>query len=100
MSTDETLLRRLKAGEAMAYEWLVRQFEGPLFRFFACEHRDTHLAQEQTSETFVQLVRSIPSMHGEIGQLRAFVFSVARHVKARHWRQPRQVHNPLPDADE
>lgn len=97
MSTDETLLLRLKAGDAAAYEWLIGQFEGPLFRFFVCQHRDYHLAQEQTSETFVQVTRSISRMKGEIESLRAFVFAVARHVKLRHWRQPRLDNNSLAD---
>jgi RNA polymerase sigma-70 factor, ECF subfamily len=100
MSADDSLLQRLKAGEAAAYEWLVREFEGPLFRYFVCEHRDFHLAQEQTSETFVQLVRSIPSMKGSFQQLRAFVFSIARHMKSRHWRQSRFSTQPLPETDE
>ena len=30
-------------------------FEGPLYRFFYCDHRDHHRAQEQTAETFAQL---------------------------------------------
>ena len=100
MSIDESLLERLKRGEAAAYEWLVDQFEGPLFRFFVCDHRDYHFAQEQTSETFVQLVRSLPTMKGNHEQLRAFVFSIARHIKLRQWRRPRLPNSPLEDAED
>jgi RNA polymerase sigma factor (sigma-70 family) len=100
MSIDESLLLRLKGGESEAYEWLVSQFEGPLFRFFVFEHRDYHLAQEQTSETFIQLVRSLPKMKGHAGQLRAFVFSIAKHVKLRQWRQPKATHPPLEECEE
>lgn len=100
MSTDEELLDRLKAGEPAAYEWLVEHFEGPLFRFFVFDHHDYHLAQEQSSETFAQLVRSLPAMKGNREQLRAFVFSIARHVKLRQWRRPRVPHCPLADVEE
>jgi RNA polymerase sigma-70 factor, ECF subfamily len=98
MPADESLLQRLKEGEATAYEWLVGRFEGPLFRFFVCDHRDFHLAQEQTSETFAQLVRSLPAMTGTPGQLPGFVFSIARHIRSRHWRRPSLPHSPYGTA--
>ena len=50
MLPDDTTFERLKAGEPAAYEWLVARYEAPLFRFFLCDHRDYHLAQEQTSQ--------------------------------------------------
>ena len=100
MSPDESLLERLKAGEHTAYEWLVAQFEGPLFRFFICEHRDYHMAQEQTAETFAQIVRSLPKMKGGGDQLRPFVFSIARHVKLRQYRRPKLPSTPLENASE
>ena len=100
MPNDDSLLQRLKYGEAAAYEWLVSQFEGPLYRFFVCDHRDYHLAQEQTSETFAQLVRSLPTMKGDSGQLRSFIFSVARHVKLRQWRRPKRDETRIEDAGE
>ena len=86
MLSDEAFLDRLRQGEPAAYAALVEQFEGPLYRFFLCDHRDHHTAQEQTAETFARLVRSLPGMRGEAGQLRAYVFATARHVQQRRWR--------------
>lgn|SRR5262245_43312073 len=87
MHPDESFLVQLKAGAPAAYALLVEQFEGPLYRFFYCNHRDHHLAQDQTAETFAQLVQSLPGMHGSCDQLRSFVFATARHVQLRRFRE-------------
>lgn len=88
---DEVFLERLRDRRADAFDRLVREFEGPLYRFHYCNHGDHHTAQDQTAETFVQLVRSLPSMRGDISQLRAFVFTIARRVQQRRWRSKRPV---------
>lgn len=98
MPQDESLLDQLKEGIPDAYAVLVERFEGPLYRFFFCDHRDHHLAQEQTAETFAQLVRSLSGMRGGCEQLRAFVFATAHHVQLRRWRQRKDRPSPLADA--
>ena len=87
MDSDKSLIEQLKAGNCTAYEHLVERFEAPLYRFFLCHHRNHHTAQEQTAETFAQLVQSFVSMRGGCEQLRAYVFATARHVLQRRWRQ-------------
>jgi len=89
MASDQSILNGLRERNPDAWKWLVDHFEGSLFRFFVCKHRDYNLAQEQTAETFAQLIRSLPNMKGSHDQLQAFVFSIARHVQLRHWRRPR-----------
>lgn len=98
MAAEELLLEQLKAGLPAAYVILVERFEGPLYRFFFCDHRNHHLAEEQTAETFAQLVRSVPQMRGGCEQLRAYVFATARHVQLRCWRQRKKQHAPLAEA--
>lgn len=84
---DAAFLEQLKRRRPEAFDMLVREFEGPLYRFHYCAHGDHHAAQDQTSETFVQLVRSLPSLRGDVSQLRAFVFSIARRVQQRSWNR-------------
>jgi RNA polymerase sigma-70 factor (ECF subfamily) len=98
MIPDESFLNQLKAGEPAAYGLLVERFEGPLYRFFLCDHRDHHTAQEQTAETFAQLVRSLRGMRGGCEQLRAFVFATARHIQLRRWRGREKHFSPLAEA--
>ncbi len=98
MPSEELFVEQLKTGVPAAYELLVERFEGPLYRYFLCDHRDHHTAQEQTAETFAELVRSLSQMRGDCGQLRAFVFATARHVQQRRWRRRRKRPLPLADA--
>jgi RNA polymerase sigma-70 factor, ECF subfamily len=98
MFSDESFLDQLKDGLPAAYVVLVERFEGPLYRFFLCDHRNHHTAQEQTAETFAQLVRSLPRMRGGYDQLRAYVFATARHVQQRRWRKRKGQPLPLAEA--
>lgn len=95
---NPTLLERLKGGDPGAFELLVDDYEGPLFRFFIFDHRNRHLAEDQSAETFAQLVRAIPMMTGNVGQLPAFVFTIARRVKQKDWRKRPLPTDPIGDA--
>jgi RNA polymerase sigma-70 factor (ECF subfamily) len=86
MHEKDTYIQCLRDGDPHAYERLAEQFEGRLYRFFMCNHRNHHLAEEQTAETFAQLVRALPNMRGGHDRLPGFVFSIARHVRSRSWR--------------
>lgn len=94
------LLERLKGGDPSAFERLVEDYEGPLFRFFVCDHRNRHLAEDQSAETFAQLVRAIPMMTGDVGQLPAFVFTIARRVKQKDWRKRSLPTDPIDAAQQ
>jgi|GEM_PF-2357495 len=87
MTTDNELADQLRRLDPSAFEEFFKRFEQPVFRFFYCSHRDHHLAQEQTAETFLQLVRAFPRFRGDDRQLRPFVFAVVRHVQMRRWRE-------------
>ena len=102
---DELFLEQLRQGRPAAFEILVDEFEVALYRMFLCDHRDHHTAQEQTAETFAQLVHALPNMRGGPEKLRAFVFGVARHVQQRRWRMKKtksaqigiEMANEVPD---
>jgi len=98
MTLSESFVIRLKRGEPAAYEELLGRFESPLYRFFYYDHRDHHIAQEQSAETFAQLAQSIATFAGCDSQLSAFVFSIARRVQLRSWRTRKQATLPLESA--
>lgn len=89
------VLRDLKRGNVSAFNTLVSVFESPLFRFFYCRDGNWHLAEELTAETFTQLITSLPAMRGGTEQLRAYVFSTARHVRSRHLRRRPPPHTSI-----
>ena len=92
-------ISNLKIGDADAYEDLVRQFETPLYRYFLSSHGDPQLVSEQSADCFSDLVEAIPKMTGGSAQLRPFVFSVARNVLRRQWRNQKRDKSYL-SADE
>jgi RNA polymerase sigma-70 factor, ECF subfamily len=90
VSAEYRFIRRLKRGDADAYEALVRRFEAPLYRYFLASHGNPQLAGEQSADCFTDLVESLPKMSGGAEQLKPFVFAVARNVLRRQWRQTRR----------
>ena len=100
MSTEAEFVRKLKAGDAAAYETLVERFERPLYRYFRASHGDERLATEQSADCFGDLVESLPKMTGSPDQLRAFVFGVARNVLRRSWRLQTRTPAPLGISDD
>jgi RNA polymerase sigma-70 factor (ECF subfamily) len=90
LTTEDEFVRKLKVGEADAYEALIRRFEAPLYRYFLASHGDPQLAGEQSADCFGDLVESLPKMCGGAVQLRPFVFSVAKNILRRSWRNQRR----------
>ncbi len=87
MTHDETLLIGLKAKKPEAFERLIDLYEGQLFRFFYCDHRNFHVAEEQLAETLLEFTRSVHQMRGTVEQLPGFIFGIARNVRLRYWRR-------------
>jgi RNA polymerase sigma-70 factor (ECF subfamily) len=100
VAVDDEFVRRLRRGESAAYEVLVSRFEAPLFRYFLASHGDPQLAGEQSADCFSDLVESLPKMTGGSGQLRPFVFAVARNILRRQWRRQARECAPLGSAAE
>lgn len=73
---DETgLLLRIAAGDAGAFEALVRRFETPLYRFLCRVTGSPDHAEEIRSWTFLRIFRKAHQYQG--GSVRAWVFRIA-----------------------
>lgn len=78
---------RLRQGDPEAIESVVDAFHGPIYRYLVCRGSTVPQAEELTAETFFQFLKSISSFRGNDDQIRAFVFSTARHVRANSYRR-------------
>ena len=87
MNHDDKWVEQLKAMDEQAIELLVQKFEHSVYRFFFLDHRMHHVAEDQTAEVFLQLVRSLARFRGSSEQLTGFVYSIARHVKHSDFRR-------------
>ena len=91
MPVEQEFVEELRRVEHTAVHRLVTAYQTTLYRFFRCRHQNHHAAEEQTAETFLQLIRSLPTFRGDSSQVRAFVFSIARNVLHRWYRQHSNV---------
>jgi hypothetical protein len=57
---DDAFLRRLKEGDPAAYELFIENYEGPLFRFFVCDHRDLPPATASFPQTCSSVSKEPP----------------------------------------
>jgi len=78
--------------EPAAIEQLYRQHSGELYSYLARRCPDTATAGDLLQETFLQVVRQTDQLAG-VTMPRAWLFGIARHMLARHYRRQR---DPLP----
>jgi len=98
-TSDDELLRRMRAGEAPAFAALYRRHQGPLYRFalLRCGSPDT--AADTVQEAFMGLLSGRLAFDPLRGSLPNFLFGVVRLLILKH-EAPRRRESPLPQADD
>lgn len=98
-TSDDDLLRRMRAGDAQAFAALYRRHQGPVYRFalLRCGSADT--AADAVQETFMGLLSGRLAFDPLRGSLQNFLFGVARLLLLKQ-DEPRRRESPLLDADE
>ena len=97
--TDEALADRWQGGSAEAFAELVGRFHQRLFHFLFQATGRRHDAEDLTQETFLAAHRSI----GRYSAGRTFgpwLFGIARHAVASHWRRRRSTETLPEDFEE
>src|SRR5881394_2042854 len=90
--SDAELIRRWRAGEAAAFEAVVRRWETPLARFLARLAAADQVG-DMTQEVFLRVHRAGPG-YRENGHFSTWLFQIALNVARDAGR--RNVHAPLP----
>ena len=78
---------QLRRGEKAAFAQIATQFQTRLYRFFRCNGVDVNSADEMTAETLSRMLEAFQRFRGDDSQVRSFIYSIARNVQSRHWRQ-------------
>jgi len=86
---DTTLMRRVGADDECAFAELYRRYNRRLLDFFHAMGRDTHLAEELSSDTFSR-VWQVRRRYAATGSFPAYLFSFARHIWLEHCRRARK----------
>jgi RNA polymerase sigma-70 factor (ECF subfamily) len=97
--TDETLVQEMAAGDAEAFAAIYRRYNAPVYRFARQMTGSDAVSQDVVQEVFMALLDRPAAYDPARGELRTFLFGIARHhVLRRIRREPRSV--PLPAAGE
>ncbi|MET0855524.1 MAG: RNA polymerase sigma factor [Telluria sp.] len=96
---DTELLRKMRAGEASAFESLYLRHQGPLFRFALLRSGSADTAADVVQEVFMGLLTASFNFDPTRGVLQNFLFGVARNLVMKH-ELPRQRLAALPAAND
>ncbi len=82
---DPELFKRLRHGDAAAFDAIYAALRPRLFGFLVRLSRDRALAEDLLQETFLRLARSAPNLDPNTN-VRAWLFRVARNLTIDHQR--------------
>lgn len=96
--SDAELLRRYRAGDAVAFTQLYERHRLGLFRFLLGLCSDHALAEEVFQDTWMSLIRS-ESLQREAVLFKTWLYQIARNRLIDHWRKhgKRQQHEDVFD---
>jgi RNA polymerase sigma-70 factor (ECF subfamily) len=82
--TDETLAARAAAGDASAFETIVKRYQTRVYRL-ACRLTSETDAPDVLQETFLQIYRHLADFRGE-SQFRTWLYRIASNTALMHRR--------------
>lgn len=98
---DHDLLRALRAGDATAFQALYRRHQGPLFRYAVLRSGSRETAADTVQEVFIGLLNGSLKFDPLRGELRHFLFGVARKlILKQELARGLTPHSPPDDADD
>jgi len=86
--TDEELLAAYQAGDAQAFERLLRRHRGPLFTFLLRMVADRQRAEDLVQEAFLRLVRSAGRWEAK-ARFQTWLYTIARNLCTDQARRDR-----------
>jgi len=94
MPTDESLMLAVRNGDVDQFAVLFQRHHDRLFAFFYRMTGDPPASEDLTQEVFVRMLKYRNSF-GESSEFRAWMYQIARNVRANHFRK-RMVEAELP----
>jgi RNA polymerase sigma-70 factor, ECF subfamily len=96
VASDDSLLRRIRAGDQEAFRAVYQRCQGPVYRFALHMSGRRSVAEDVTQEVFMLLIDEGCNFDSSKGALPAYLIGVARNQLARHLaKELRYV--PFPD---
>jgi RNA polymerase sigma-70 factor, ECF subfamily len=85
-TTDEALLKRAGQGDQAAFLELYDRHRQPIFRFAYRLLGEADIAEDVTHDCFLSLIRKPENFRPERASLRTYLFSAARNLALKHFR--------------
>jgi len=95
---DTGLLARLKRGDEVAYEDLLRSYETKIFSLARGLTRNEHDAQDVLQDTFLSIFKNIGRFKGE-SSLSTWIYRIAVNCALMRMRKRRQTDRTVPIDD-
>ncbi|NVM77909.1 RNA polymerase sigma-70 factor (ECF subfamily) [Duganella sp. SG902] len=99
ITADTELLRQMRDGAASAFQALYQRHQGPLYRFALLRSGSADTAADIVQDVFMGLLTDRLRFDPLRGELRSFLFGVARNLLLKH-EEPRLREASLPEPDE
>ena len=90
-STDDRLLRRMRAGDEDAFARLYREKHPAIYRFALHMSGSATVAEDVTQEVFMALIRQPERFDPRRGTLNGFLFGIARNHLRKRWEADRRL---------
>ena len=85
-TTDELLLAKAGDGDQAAFLELYERHRLPIFRFAYRLLGSIEVAEDVTHDCFLSLIKKPANFRSERGSLRSYLFSAARNLALKHFR--------------
>lgn len=85
LDAEAQFIERLKAGDAWAFDRLVRERSADIYALLCRLTEDREEARDLTQETFLQAFRNVGSFRGE-ADLRTWLYRIAVNQARNRWR--------------
>jgi len=90
-SSDDRLLRRMRAGDEDAFAHLYREKHPAIYRFALHMSGSATVAEDVTQEVFMALIREPQRFDPRRGTLTGFLFGIARNHLRKRWDADRRL---------
>ncbi len=90
-SSDDRLLRRMRAGDEDAFAHLYREKHPAIYRFALHMSGSSTVAEDVTQEVFMALIRQPERFDPRRGNLNGFLFGIARNHLRKRWDADRRL---------
>lgn len=88
--TDEELVRKVQEGDILAFEILVRRYQGKLINFVSRMVFDRSAAQEITQDSFLKTYRTVSKINTR-KKFSTYLFEVAKNTAIDYLRKTKKA---------